>query len=74
MNHPDVDRSGWMRDVKTIESAVAALAPEQLAEFRRWFAEFDDALWDKQIESDAARGNLDLLAAEAHADYDNLLT
>ncbi len=58
-----------MSDVKTIEKAVASLPPTELAEFRRWFAEFDAAAWDKQIEQDAAVGKLDGLAARALADY-----
>lgn len=59
-----------MGNVKSIEQAVQALPPEELAEFRRWFAEFDAAAWDRQIESDAAAGRLDQLAEEARADYD----
>lgn len=59
-----------MGNVKSIEQAVQALPPEELAEFRRWFAEFDAAAWDRQIESDAAAGKLDRLAEEARADYD----
>jgi hypothetical protein len=40
----------------------------ELAEFRRWFAEFDGKASDRQIEQDAAAGKLDQLAAEALAD------
>jgi hypothetical protein len=40
-----------------------------LAELRRWFAEFDAAAWDRQLEHDAASGKLDQLAAEAVADF-----
>jgi hypothetical protein len=58
-----------MGDVKAIEEAVAALHADELAEFRQWFAEFDGAAWDRQIEQDAAGGKLDALAAEALADY-----
>jgi hypothetical protein len=58
-----------MGNVKSIEQAVESLPPAELAEFRRWFAEFDAAAWDKQIEQDAASGKLDGLAAEALADY-----
>ena len=58
-----------MGNVKTIEKAVESLPPSELAEFRRWFAEFDASVWDKQIEQDAASGKLDGLAAEALADY-----
>jgi len=58
-----------MGNVKSIESAVESLPPVELAEFRRWFAEFDGNAWDRQIEQDAAAGKLDQLAAEALADY-----
>jgi hypothetical protein len=58
-----------MGNVKSIEEAVAKLPPAELTEFRHWFAEFDAAAWDRQIESDAVGGKLDLLAAEALADY-----
>jgi predicted esterase len=42
-----------------------------LAEFRRWFTEFDAAAWDRQIDSDAVSGKLDALLAEAEQDYKN---
>jgi hypothetical protein len=58
-----------MGNVKEIESAVELLPPTQLAEFRRWFAEFDGSGWDRQIEQDVAAGKLDQLAAEALADF-----
>jgi len=54
--------------VEEIERAVRGLSPDQLAAFRAWFAEFDAALWDKQIEADAAAGRLDALADEALED------
>ena len=58
-----------MENVKSIEKAVAALLPSELLEFRRWFAEFDAAAWDQQVEQDATAGRLDELAAEALADF-----
>ena len=58
-----------MYDVKTLEKAVQALAPDELAEFRRWFAEFDSAEWDADIEMDLANGKLDALLAEAEDDH-----
>ena len=58
-----------MGNVKSIEKAVEALPPSELAEFRRWFAEFDAAAWDTQIEQDASSGKLDALAAEALGDF-----
>lgn len=58
-----------MPDVKAIEEAVKALAPQDLAAFRHWFADFDSASWDRQIEQDLASGKLDDLLAEALADH-----
>ena len=54
-----------MSTIKQIEDAVRRLSSVELAEFRTWFAEFDGALWDRQIEGDAAVGRLDTLADEA---------
>jgi hypothetical protein len=45
------------------------LPAAELAEFRRWFAEFDSAAWDRQIEQDALNGKLDRLATEALEDF-----
>jgi len=58
-----------MPDVKALEEAVQALPPSALAEFRRWFAEFDAAAWDRQLEADASAGKLAALLAEADEDY-----
>ena len=58
-----------MSDVKAIENAVKSLPPQEFAEFRNWFAEFDTAAWDRQIELDLAAGKLDGVLSEAHADY-----
>lgn len=60
-----------MADVKSLEEAVEALDPGALAEFRRWFAAFDAAAWDRQLETDIADGKLDALLAEAEDDYRN---
>ena len=60
-----------MGNMKSIEKAIAAMPPAELAEFRRWFAEFDAAAWDRQIEHDASSGALDALAAEARYDHGN---
>ncbi len=54
-----------MTTVQQLEQFVAKLPPLDLAEFRRWFAEFDAAAWDAQIEADAAAGKLDVLAKAA---------
>ena len=58
-----------MSTVEDIEQAIKELRPSELAEFRRWFTEWDGAAWDAQIEADAAAGKLDKLAEEALAEY-----
>ena len=58
-----------MGTVQSIEKAVQSLPPSELAEFRRWFAEFDAAAWDAQLEADATAGKLDSFAAEALAEH-----
>lgn len=60
-----------MTSIHAIEQAVQQLPEHELAEFRRWFAQFDEAVWDAQIEVDADAGKLDALAAEALAEYNN---
>ncbi|MFP4459460.1 MAG: hypothetical protein ACLFSQ_07725 [Candidatus Zixiibacteriota bacterium] len=58
-----------MTIVETIREEVKSLSQEELAEFRRWFAEFDAELWDRQLEKDATDGKLDDLAKEAIREY-----
>ena len=58
-----------MGDIRSIEKAIQALAPAELAELRCWFAEFDAEAWDLQLEQDAGAGKLDNLAAEALTDH-----
>ncbi len=54
-----------MSAVQEIEQAVAKLSPEELSNFRGWFAEFDAEAWDQQFAADVAAGRLDELANEA---------
>ena len=58
-----------MQDVKALEDAVRALPAPALAEFRQWFAEFDSAIWDQQLEADLNAGKLDALLSEAEEDF-----
>ena len=58
-----------MPELKALEEAVEALNPSALAEFRRWFAEFDAAAWDRQLDADLTSGKLDALLVEAEDDY-----
>ena len=60
-----------MLTAEFVEQSVKQLSSEELAKFRRWYAEFDADAWDAQIEAAAAAGKLDALAAEALAEYHN---
>ena len=55
--------------IEDIEKAVSKLPPDQLAEFRAWFEEFDAARFDEKIERDATSGRLDRLADQALDDF-----
>ena len=57
-----------MSTVHEIEAAIRQLAPDDLAAFRRWYAEFDAEAWDRQVDRDVAAGRLDSLADEALLD------
>jgi hypothetical protein len=58
-----------MGKLEQIESAIKALSAAELERFRRWFAEFDAAQWDRQLERDVAAGRLDKLAERALAEH-----
>jgi hypothetical protein len=62
-----------MPDVKALEDAVRSLPPKELSEFRRWFAEYDSAAWDSQIDDDLFSGKLDALLAEAQTAFHDRL-
>jgi hypothetical protein len=54
-----------MSKVENLEKQIRQLSPEELAEFRRWYADFDGELWDRQFEADVKAGKLDALAERA---------
>ncbi|AHG93414.1 hypothetical protein J421_5879 (plasmid) [Gemmatirosa kalamazoonensis] len=58
-----------MTKVEKLERDVAALSETELAEFRRWYAEFDAAVWDRRLAADVAAGALDRFADEALAEH-----
>jgi hypothetical protein len=58
-----------MTKLEKIEREIEALAPDELARFRRWFGEYDAANWDAQIEADSRSGRLDALVEKALADH-----
>jgi hypothetical protein len=58
-----------MTTVAEISGAVKRLPKRELARFRKWFAEYDAAIWDRQIEADSKTGKLDALIREARRDH-----
>ena len=54
-----------MTKVRELEHQIQRLSAEELADFRRWFAEFDAESWDRQFEADVKSGRLDALADKA---------
>jgi hypothetical protein len=58
-----------MTTVAEISGAVKRLPKRELARFRKWFVEYDAAIWDRQIAADSKAGNLDALIREARRDH-----
>lgn len=58
-----------MGKIEKLEQQIRDLSEEELAELRKWFAEFDAEVWDRQIEADAAAGKLDRLSEKALRDH-----
>ena len=54
-----------MSKIEELEQKVQALSPEELAQFREWFLEFDWAAWDRQLERDVRAGKLDAMAEKS---------
>ena len=54
--------------VKSLEQGVAQLDEGELKLFAKWFADYQDRLWEKQIAKDATSGKLDFLLEEARAE------
>jgi hypothetical protein len=59
-----------MSRVESLQQEIRKLSPQELAELRAWFLEYDAELWDRQIEEDARAGRLDHLGKEAFHFYD----
>ena len=58
-----------MGKIENLEKQIQELSDEELARLRQWFAEYDAAKWDLQIEADAKAGKLDRLAEKALRDH-----
>jgi hypothetical protein len=60
-----------MGKVAEIEERVRDLKPDELAEFRSWFHEFDARNWDEQIAADVASGRVGRLTGKAIAERES---
>jgi hypothetical protein len=58
-----------MTNIERLERDIRALSPDELSQFRDWFAAFDAAEWDRQLERDVTAGRLDSLAEAALRDH-----
>ena len=58
-----------MTKIEKLEREFSDLTAQELAQFREWFATFDAAAWDEQLEADAKAGKLDSLAEAALAEH-----
>ena len=58
-----------MTTVAAISGAVKRLPKRELARFRKWFAEYDAAVWDRRLAADTQVGKLDSLIREAQRDH-----
>ncbi len=56
-----------MTRIEKLEREIQKLSPEELANLRDWFRQYDAEAWDRQIEEDVYAGKLDKLAEEALA-------
>jgi len=58
-----------MTTVADISGAVKRLPKRELARFRKWFAEYDAAVWDRRLAGDTQAGKLDAMIREAQRDH-----
>jgi hypothetical protein len=58
-----------MTKIEKLEQEIRGLTAKELATFREWFAAFDAAAWDHQLEEDVKAGKLDAVADAALADH-----
>lgn len=50
--------------ISGIKSAIKQLYPKEVTQLTTWLADYDYALWDKQIAKDFEAGKLDNLLRE----------
>jgi hypothetical protein len=58
-----------MIQLELLEKHIAELDEASFSKLRDWFMEFDQARWDKQLESDSNSGKLDFLINAGLAEH-----
>lgn len=61
---------GTCMSVTQIESAVRTLPRAELLAFAKWFEEYFDDAWDREIERDANAGRLEVAAKRADEQFE----
>lgn len=54
-----------MTEVEELEARVKNLPKNEFNQFRDWFVEFENEIWDKQIAADFRAGKLNRLIENA---------
>jgi hypothetical protein len=57
------------QQIQEVKRIIAGLAPNEMTEFRAWFADYDAEAWDKQFEEDVKAGRLDNMSQKAINDF-----
>ena len=60
-----------MGKIEAIEQEIERLDNSPFAAFRTWFIEYDNARWDRQLESDSLSGKLDSLIGDALTEHNH---
>lgn len=58
-----------MSEIQELEMRIRNLPSEDRARLRDWFYEFDNELWDHQIQSDFTAGKFTSLIDEARKEF-----
>lgn len=57
-------------NIEQIEKAILNLSEQDFSKLRNWLLDLDYQQWDKQLEQDIIKGELDDIASEALAEFE----
>ena len=58
-----------MSEVEELETRIRNLPKEEFTQFRDWFFELENELWDNQIQSDFRAGKFNKLIEKAREEF-----